>query len=141
MKNGKKPVEERQEFLSSSSVFGGSELSIPGKMQAYLTKHNLGCKWLSTHHLKKNGGRHKRGWVPFKLPEELKDLASNNPYSGTNSEFFEVGDLVLGTKPLTNSNVSVENHRRYLRQETRLATMEAMGTDGQGNPIIRTEDK
>lgn len=138
MKQGKKPISQKAEPLTTSAIFGGNAMELPEIILDHLTQKGLGYKFISIRHLKSNGGKHKRGWTPYKLPEELKQALPENPYHTAQGDYYEVGDLVLGVKKLTGSGVSIENHRRFLKEETQLATKEAFTVPGVGE--IRVED-
>lgn len=110
MKNGKiNPNED----VSFADAFGGGELELEQEIKTELAKKNLGYKWVNAEQMKRNNGRHKRGWKVYQR-EASKGGAFGETVDGT----IRRGDLVLGVKPLTGEG-SVELHKAALRTAIR----------------------
>jgi hypothetical protein len=138
MKNGKLPVAARKDYVTPTEAFGGGELELQPEVAAYLKKAGLGHKWLSVRHLKMNGGRHKRSWTIFNAKDAGLSIP-HNPYGSSPDGTITVGDLVLGVKPLKGPGVTVESHKKILRQLVEDKTKQAMGS-GQGGISIIEDD-
>lgn len=141
MKNGKLPLSKKSNYVTPSEAFGGGELDIQPEVAAYLKEKGLGYKWMSTRHLQLNGGRHKRGWTVFLIPEELKKKIPANPFGRAPDGTISVGDLVLGVKPLIGSGVTVESHKRVLAQAVQDKTRQAFGTGPAAISILEDDDQ
>ena len=139
-KGSKHPKPAVTNTLDPSAIFGGTSLEVSAELQEHFKSINHGYKWLNTDRLKLTNGVHPRGWVPYRLPKEVQAKLSRNPFSSQDPEFLIVGDLVLGSKPLTGSTVSVENHKRFLAQKIEIETT-GIGNmvDAQGNRLFGEE--
>lgn len=142
MKNGKIPVSKKVDSLNPAEIFAGSTLELHPEVANYMQQNKLGYKWISTVKLGRNGGRNPRGWVPFKVPATLLDKIPSNPFGGETKDYFVVGDLVLATKPLYGPGVTVEQHKRFLRERVERETNGIMDqVDSEGNALFREEKK
>jgi hypothetical protein len=136
MKNGKRPLSDRNDYVSPAEAFGGGDLTLEPEVAAHLKEKGLGFKWLSIKHIKANGGRHRSGWQVFQCPEGLK--RPSNLFGTSPDGTITIGDLVLGVKPLKGPGVTVENHKKVLAQRVRDRTAAAFGTGTKG--AISVED-
>lgn len=138
MKNGKKPIIQKMEYIDPTEAFGGSALELPDALVTHLAGQELAWKWISLRNFQKHG-RNLRGWQLFKCPKEFKELFPAAKFNKVSTEYIEAGDLILGVKPKYGAGASQENHRKVLKNLVATATAEAVGTDDEGNPIISVE--
>jgi hypothetical protein len=122
MKNGKIPMKRDDDYVSFSEAFGGGELELEPEIKAELAKKGLGWKWINGDKVKKNNGRHPKGWKVYTRDNVEKKVAG---YGETVDGTIRRGDLVLGVKPLVGEG-SIELHRRALKSDIRSQDMTSL---------------
>lgn len=104
----KKPQITKKPAADPFAEFNRDETTIPADIQAELDKKGLVGRWCNINYIKRMGGRHPKGWVPYKL-EKTRDeieLFGSGP-----SDYFQRGDLVLAVKTKEKTDL----HKKYLR--------------------------
>lgn len=106
----KKPQSKKQFSLKDFDEFTKDKTKIPDDIQRELDEKGLVGRWVNLGTMKKYGGRHPKGWVPYKIQRSQDEI---NLFGSGPTEYFQRGDLVLAVK----TQEKVDLHRAFLRHE------------------------
>lgn len=113
-KQNQPTISEKQESQKKSQVDPGFSLD-PMSLDAELAKEieskGFVGRFISVKQLERNGGRHNKGWRPYKrdkISTELSGIFGRDP-----DNYVRRGDLILAVK----TQEEVNSHKAYLRQE------------------------
>lgn len=121
MSKSKKPVNKKElmpkSVHSSGRViapdFAISNFAVPADIEAFLEKEGLAPRYVNIETVRGYGGIHPKGWIPFKLPEEIRKARGGDIFGADPDGFLRKGDLVLAYK----KKEAAEHHRAWLDQE------------------------
>lgn len=133
MKDGKVSIGKKHAANATQTLFG-SVLEVPTPILDYLKKIGHGYKYINTKQMRDRGGMIRNGWVPLKIPEDVRAEIPSNPFAPAEAkDYHVVGDLVLASKP----RQQVEAHRKYLNDKTELQTESVYNqVDGKGKKML-----
>lgn len=106
------PKIEKKAATDPFAEFKQDQFAIPADIQEELDKQGLVGRWVNINLIKRMGGRHPKGWQPYKLVKtrENIELFGSGP-----SDYFQRGDTVLAVK----TKEKVDLHKKFLRAEAK----------------------
>lgn len=113
----KKPVQHVSKKRESSAIDPGFTLSafdLEEGIKEELKGKGLVGRFINLKMMENYGGRHPKGWVPYK--RDIEDLSDYAQIFGKDPDgYVRRGDLILGVK----KEEEVERHKAYLAQEAK----------------------
>lgn len=94
-KNTKKKVVKKRSDEFDFSEFEQDVTAIPKDIQKELDEKGLVGRWVNVSTMKMNAGRHRRGWIPYKVEKSQEEI---NLFGSGPSEYIQRNDLVLAVK-------------------------------------------
>lgn len=114
IKGGKKPVSQKRKsaVINPDEIFNNS-LNIPEDVKAHAAKQGWELRFVDGSELFKNGGQHKRGWMPYKRPKELAADDFGFKFGNDPEGIVRRTSVILAYRPITQG----DKHRAYLKQQ------------------------
>lgn len=95
-------------------------LSIPEVIRKDIESKGWVCRWLNNRRLIQNGGQDLRGYIAYRVPDnlriEMKPGVYAEDYQVAPDGFFHRGDLILGVMPRAKRDAA----RQKIERETKL---------------------
>ncbi len=119
IKKGKKPLSSKPTtaLFNVDDIFT-NHLAIPAEIKKYADSQGWELRWVDADEMIRNGGQHKRGWLPFVKPEELKSKDTLGFKLGNDPDgIVRRTSLLLAYRP----KIQGDKHRAFNRQRAELS--------------------
>ncbi len=114
VKGGRKPLSQKRKsaVINPDEIFNNT-LNIPADVKAHAEKEGWELRFVDAQEMFRNGGQHKRGWMPYKRPKELAADDHGFKFGNDPEGVVRRTSLILAYRPVAQG----DKHRAYNKQQ------------------------